>query len=83
MNSRFCFVKNIELLNIIKKHKFHLTSILTEGIVRMFENNFIKTLIRPLIMYILIGFKYKAAEIIGKLKGFNGGNKRNKYLQTL
>ncbi len=42
-----------------------------------------KTLIRPLKMYILIGFKYKAAEIIGKLKGFNGGNKRNKYLQTL
>ena len=34
-------------------------------------------------MYILIRFKYKAAEIIGKLKGFNGGNKRNKYLQTL
>ncbi len=49
----------------------------------MFENNFNITLIQTFKMYMFKGLNYKAAEIIRKWKGLNGGNKRNKYLQTL
>jgi hypothetical protein len=49
----------------------------------MFENNFNITLIQTFKMYMFKGLNYKAAEIIRKRKGWNGGNKRNKYLQTL